>query len=844
MACFVAVFTSQAQRIAREFDNVSLDEALRQLNDLQSSYTINFLYNDLEDFRVTTRIEDKTVPEAIRQMIGFYPIRMTVNREGHEIYVECVQKANRHLTGIIVDETQQPLALANIAVLNPQDSTLLNGGVSNESGIFVIPIEQKHVLVRITYIGYKTVWQLSEKENMGTIQLQPETHTIGNVAVKGTVPPYKMTSGGVTVEVEHSILHDVGTADDLLSMLPLVQGRDGKFEVLAKGEPEIYVNNKKVRDPHELKQLKSMDVKNVDIITAPGAQYNAEVNAVIRIKTLKAQGDGFSFQAYSETSRNNQWNNYDDLTLKYRTGGLEMFGNAAFDYGHYSNDQDLVQELHIKKDQFSGDATLPVRSSWTQFRYQAGVSYDFNTNHSIGLSFSSQKLLDNGYKSDMVQHYLKNGAYYGDVRLKTDVQELDKPVWELNTYYVGKVGKLGIDLNATLLRRASEDHLDQREFSEELGDRTITTQTWEDNKMLAAKMVLSYPIWKGVLSGGSEATSTMSHGHNFNEEKIIPESDTEMMEKNVAGFAEYELQLGQWHLNAGLRYEHVSADYHSFGIWQEEPSRTYNDWFPNLSAAWQKGKWGAQLSYSKRITRPPYNMLTSMVVYDSRMFYEGGNPLLRPSIRQGIDFNLTYSWLNFMTGFTRENDLFTHVGNVYDEEKEIAIFQPDNFDHQNRVYATLTASPKIGFWQPQTTLHYYQQKFDAERYGVPKKLDKPEFSFDMQNWFVICPTAKAMLQISYTGSNHWGFMYRGSNLMVNARVQKTFWNGRLTGTLYANDIFRTARTKVTTYYAIGQTDQDVYTYTQAVGITLSYNFNVTRSKYRGTGAGNEEKSRL
>jgi hypothetical protein len=66
----------------------------------------------------------------------------------------------------------------------------------------------------------------------------------------------------------------------------------------------------------------------------------------------------------------------------------------------------------------------------------------------------------------------------------------------------------------------------------------------------------------------------------------------------------------------------------------------------------------------------------------------------------------------------------------------------------------------------------------------------------------------------------------------------------LTGTLYANDISRTSRTKVTTYYAIGKTDQDVYQYTQQVGISLSYNFNATRSKYRGTGAGNEEKSRL
>ena len=55
-----------------------------------------------------------------------------------------------------------------------------------------------------------------------------------------------------------------------------------------------------------------------------------------------------------------------------------------------------------------------------------------------------------------------------------------------------------------------------------------------------------------------------------------------------AGFAEYELLLGEWRLNAGLRYEHVKTDYTSFGVWQEEPSRTYNDWFPNLSATWHR----------------------------------------------------------------------------------------------------------------------------------------------------------------------------------------------------------------------------------------------------------------
>ena len=167
----------------------------------------------------------------------------------------------------------------------------------------------------------------------------------------------------MTVDVQHSILHDIGTADDLLSMIPMVQGKDGKFEVLAKGEPEIYINNKKVRDPSELKQLKSVEIKSVDVITAPGARYNAEVNAVIRIKTLKSQGDGFSLMATTQTWKNNKWNNYDDLNLKYRTGGLEAFATVALENGHYSNDQDDDQELHITNDLFNAHADLPVRSS-------------------------------------------------------------------------------------------------------------------------------------------------------------------------------------------------------------------------------------------------------------------------------------------------------------------------------------------------------------------------------------------------------------------------------------------------------------------------------------------------
>ena len=109
-----------------------MSEALRDLNELSPDYTISFMYNELEDFRVTTSIKHKTVTDAIMQVIGFYPVR-AVKRGEHELYVECTHKTDRHLTGTIIDENRQPVPYANVYLLHPSDSTVIGGGVSNEN---------------------------------------------------------------------------------------------------------------------------------------------------------------------------------------------------------------------------------------------------------------------------------------------------------------------------------------------------------------------------------------------------------------------------------------------------------------------------------------------------------------------------------------------------------------------------------------------------------------------------------------------------------------------------------------------------------------------------------------
>ena len=752
--------------------------------------------------------------------------------------------AQGNITGRVIDEQSQPMLFVNVVLLNRADSAFIVGAVTKDDGTFTIETDRNDELLKVSSIGYQTQYIQARKGNVGDIQMRPDNQTLGEVVVKGHVPSYRMTTGGITIDIQNSLLKDVGTADDVLSMLPQIQGSDGNFTVFAKGTPEIYINNKKVQNARELKQLKSTDIKSVDVITSPGAKYNAEVGAVIRIKTKKHQGDGISMEAYSQVKYNEKWTTYDDATVKYRTGGLEVFGNMMINNGNHSEDNTVTTDIRANGNHVNIIQVCPNNFWYTMLGGQIGASYNFNDENSIGFSYTLSGSLYEGGTVQAQQTITRNNALEGMVDQFIEMNISDRPQHETNIYYVGKVGKLGIDFNGSWIWKKNVRDQASFEHSLQLADRTVTTHNENRNHMLAGKLVLTYPIWKGELSAGTEMSRSNSHGIYSNVEQVVAPSNDEIKESNVAGFAEYKLKLGDWSLNGGLRYETVTSDYYSFGQYQTEPSRKYHDLFPNLSIGWQKNKWGIQLGYNKRISRPNYQALNSNVQYDNRYEYEGGNPLLRPTIKQNLDLNVTYSWLNFTAGYSHNKDMRLNFGSLYQEGTEITIWTNRNFDKFESFNASLTASPKFGFYSPTLTLSYWQQNFDTQAYGLATKLNKPQFEVNFRNWFTIGKTTKAMLYLHYSTSYEYGFNYYAHEFNINARVQKTFLDGNLTAAIFANDIFRNLRNRWTGYYPVTTMGKDAYVYTQYIGASLTYNFNATRSKYKGTGAGNAEKSRL
>ena len=831
---------SYAQRITRQYKNVSFSAALKDLNARQHKYTINFVYDELEDFRVTKSIRNQSVPDAIMQLIGFYPIKMTQVEDN--IMVECTQKTTLRYKGRIIDESGNAAEYANITLLSPIDSTIVGHGVSNENGSFVIPCNSRKVLARITYVGYKTISRIYSNPEMGIIKLQLETMIIKGVVVKGDRPQYKMSPGGVEVAVEHTLLSKMANTFDVLNLLPRVSVNGQKISVFGKGTPIVYINNKRVNDNNEIVNITPDNIKSISVITSPGAEYDAEVESVIRIRTKERRANGFSLRADAFGKYNKWMSDYELVSARYQTKKFEI-ANSLWTMGtHDGEENNLITDIYLPDKHYYNDQLIHLDTNNRFLSEKLSADYSLNDSNSIGGSYRYYGMLKGRTNSVSRQDVLLNGMAHGSI----DQEEVMKPFLSLHQadiYYVGKVGHVGVDFNATYYAVKNRRNDEGFEISKELGNQEVHSSNRQNSDMWAGKLVVNIPLWKGNMSVGTEMSKTDSHGTFLNEEQLVPSTKTDIHERNIAGFAQYGLVLNKWTVGLGVRYENIVRDYLSDGVKQDDVSRKYNNFFPNLSVSWNKGNWNWQLNVNEKIHRPSYRQLGNFMQFDNRFLYEGGNPTLQPEKVFNVEAMMLYKWLNVSVGYKYLKDVMEWTKYIY-PGKEFAYNTSLNFDHKQLLYASVHVSPKFDIFRPTWGFNYNQQFFDTKKYGASKALSKPLLSCSLNNNFALSETMNAAIRLNASTTHADGFLMMKSGYSVNLQFDKSFANRTWIIYLSANDIFKTAKERWTMYGLGAGTTKDCYNYTRSISLQVTYNFNAKRSKYKGTGAGNEEKSRL
>lgn len=827
-----------AKRISLELKDKALPDALK-LIEKAGGKSILFTYNGTESYRVTISIREKTEREAIDLVLSGKPF---ICMEREDYFVVQQHKSDKAIAveGKVYDEKGIPLPFVNVLAL-AADSSFLAGSVTEEDGSFRLPpIAGEDCLLKATFVGYSP--QVVPCRHTNIIRLQPDAKLLKEVVVTASRPLIERKDGILTANIIGTPLSLMGSANEMISHLPFVTGSEGDFSVIGRGTPDIYINGRKVRDNTELNRLQANEILSAEIITTPGVQYGSSVKAVIRLRTIRKRGQGMSGNFYTDYSQGRVANGTEGISLNYRTGGLDIFLKGDFAEINNHSTSIINREVHASSD-WNQQTEAQNKGNYNTFNGEVGFNYEVNDHQSFGVRYTPGTNIGNSHSvTEGNTLILQNGKETDNLHSRQETNAHTGWWQGANGYYNSTHGKWNIDFNADYVY--GRDRIQQ--YAENNGIEDATSSNRVRNRLYAAKLLITAPLWKGKLCFGTEETFTNRHDI-FLQNGFSADADDRIKQTMISGFADYNLPLGKFNISAGLRYEFQKTDYYEKGIHQKEQSPTYRHWIPVVGIAYTPGDWSFSLSYRTIKYSPSYEMLTSAITYQNKYAYRSGDPFLVPQIHRNISLDGGWKWVNFSLFYDHTWDMYTSYTKPYDDVNHpgVLLFSMASIPHTNQYGGAIVLSPQISIWQPQLTSGINWYDSHAAPINITQHWNEPVFYFSLDNnfsfprgWFF---NIKGTLQ---TGAKQ-SYAIRHTAGRVDAQLTKSFLKDQsLKVSVTAKDIFHTAYRYFTIYGDRTFSSDRNYSDQQRLGIRLSYQFNATKSKYKGTGAGESEKSRL
>lgn len=772
----------------------------------------------------------------------------------------------RELTGKIVDKDGEDMPFVNVVLLSLPDSTIMHGTVTDEQGMFSISADISIGTLQLSMLGYETVSLPVEEVRGQIIVMEEDMNMLGEAVVKGFMPKTKLTGNSMITTIQGTVLGNAGTAHEMLSKVPGMTQRDDKLEVIGKGAPVFYINGRKVQDVDELKSLHSDEIHNVEVITNPGAIYEATVSSVVRIRTIRRQGEGFGFNL---TGGNNQDLRYGysdpaaTLNFKYRRNSVDVFGMV-----NYADKNNVSISQPVQTSWFTNNGQL-ININQDSWWFSHNVNHDLNAN--LGLNWQISQNHSVGVRVETRNNFNPTGDYrinntvdfrnlaspsadYVDESVTEGSETMSMPYyWTGNAYYNGQVGKLNVDFNVDFVTRKNGQVADITEAGTR-GKSQMRNEHESTSELWATKLVLSYPVWKGQLQAGTEM-SFVDRASCFTMTGYpLPSTDSDVNEKNVAGFVNYAFKLDRFgNLSAGLRYEHVGFDYVDILNPDQSLTRYTDDLFPSISWSNQFGKFRTSLAYSSKVARPSYDRLNENINYMNSFSLEQGNSKLKNETIYEVSATVGYQWLNLFVAYERRDNTLTQGASLYNDEGVI-LMKHINLDQPLRnVAAFLSAAPTFGCYSPNWTLgiqrYFYSQTLmdpshpDGQRTLTAKK---PVLFMDLNNAFRFKRSWQLEANLNVmTKGDMMQFAFLRNTYNLGLVVQKCWLkNNALCLRVSLSDVLQMRTTEMfldNGYFQLHQTSDQNY---HRLNVTLRYTFNSSSNKYKGSGAGADAKNRM
>jgi len=782
------------------------------------------------------------------------------------------------IQGQLQDDAEEAVAFANVALYSSADSSLVKVETSDEAGIFTMKdLPAGNFYLEATFVGlanlYKTDIQLRDGQqlDLGVLKFTTTGVDLQEVSVTAQRAMVEIKPDRTVFNVQGTIN---STGSDAISLLRKAPGvtvdNNDNVSVLGRSGVLVYVDGKRLplsgQDlSNYLQNLPAEQIDRIDIISNPGARYEAEGNAgIIDIRLKKDKNLGANGSVNGTYSQGRYARNNFGANGNYRNKMFNVFATVGLGTGENYNDnifQSYQNGLFL-------DETMENRSEWDFYNYRLGTDFFVADKHTVGFLVSGRSMDGTRNSLNRIALAQQSTPSQVDSILVANTQADDERTGE--TYNLnyrfdnGKGRTLNVDLDYGNYENESQRYQPNRYFDAQ--EQNVLTEiinsfdTPTDISISTFKLDYEDALWGGRLSVGTKLSRVVSDNTFLVFEEIngTPEQNNRLSnqfdytENVYAGYVNFARKISEkWSFSAGLRTEQTDAtgNLQAFLPELQEPpvDLNYLSWFPSGGLTWQVAQSHLlALNYSRRINRPDYNVLNPFNNQISQLSYEKGNPFLRPEIVNNLELGYTLAQrYNFKLAYSKTIDQITRLIAPDDNDPRAGFITWDNLAEQT--IFSFNASAPVQFtekWNAyfNATASHLDNQAD---YGEGAVVDVQAFTYTVFQQHTITLPMDFQGEISgyYSGPGVWGGVFEyESNWSLDLGLQRKFFNDQLNARLSVSDIFYQTgwdgRSEFDGLISEGSGRWD----SRRVSLSLNYSFGNQNVKSRRRKTGIEEEA--
>ncbi|MGH1435695.1 MAG: TonB-dependent receptor domain-containing protein [Lewinella sp.] len=711
-------------------------------------------------------------------------------------------QAQQSLTGTITDTGDQPLAFANVLLLQAEDTTFIKGAITDLDGLFTITnIPPGAYFIRASMMGYEEqqtpLIQVRDHQQATPLSfsLREDVTALDEVTVTAKKPLFEQQIDRTIINVQNSITAAGATALDILERSPgvRVDRINNQITMQAKQGVVIMLNGKRIRMEVEglIQYLQSMSADNIEkieLITTPPASFDAEGNAgIINIVTINKTEDGLSGSATLNTGYGLRPKYGASINMNLRTRKVNLFTDFSANYDYTRHKMDIY-----RKNTFGQQVTTANihsdRPALTKI-YNGRIGLDF---------YASDQTIVGGMVSGFYRHWFMEAetrttltneleeVQYNDL-LVEETNEWNHWLANLNIRHTfTDKSSLAIDFdfldyfdrNPVNYQESNRDQhqllLSERDFSSTketpIGFTVLKadySKEWNDQLKFQTG-------FKGTNSSFTNKLSLfdLENGDRIYDQRFTDSGTLKEMIGAVYFSADYTLSDAIT-TKIGGRYEYYDSQLTSS---KEGPIsvQKFGRFFPSIFLTYQLDDNNQlQFSYAERINRPAFSELAPFFLFFGYNTVFTGNPKVKPTISQQISASFRHKSLLINMEFSDQDNPISFQPQVNAEENLFIANAENMEDAKSAMISVNTPFQIADWWETRLNVAAYWIRLQPRYEGELITVTNTYLTANLAQNFQLPKRFQFEITTQLNSARQWGLGQTRPYAALNMGLQKS-----------------------------------------------------------------------